>query len=152
MKTWTKSATINAPIDIVWSYFNGSTEAMQKIMPQVVSNEPVKVTDEGVGTIYKQTYQEGKRVQTYEVETLEFLDSTEEKKLKVGFQIANMFDITAKYELAEIDENTTHFTYTTTNNPLKWYVKPFLLLASDKVVVHFIERVKQVAEADQRNE
>ncbi|QPC48124.1 SRPBCC family protein [Mangrovibacillus cuniculi] len=152
MKSWTKSITINAPIDIVWNLFNGSTEQMQKIMPQVVANEPVKVTDEGVGTVYRQTYQEGKRTQTYDVETIEFTDKAEEKKLKVGFQIAGMFDITAKYELAEIDENTTHFTYTATNNPLKWYVKPFLLFASDKVVVNFVDRVKKVAETNQRNE
>ena len=57
-----------------------------------------------------------------------------------------MFEITAFYELKKLDEQKTHFTYTATNNALKWFVKLFILFANDKIVVEFVERVKPVAE------
>ncbi|KGR77450.1 SRPBCC family protein [Ureibacillus sinduriensis] len=147
MKSWTKDIEINASIEQIWSLLNGKLEDMQKIMPQVVSQEPIKLTPEKVGSIYLQKYREGNRVLEYEVKTLEYLDDINSKKLKVGFTLANMFQITAKYELKKMDENTTYFKYTTTNTPLKWYLKPLVMLGSSKVVIQFAERVKKVAEA-----
>jgi len=147
MKTWTKTININAPIENVWKLLDGSLADMQKIMPQVIENKPVKVTEEGVGSIYRQKYKEGKRIETYDVETLEYSNTPDKKILKVGFVLANLFEITAYYELNKINETETSFTYSVTNNVLKWFVKLFLLFASDKVVVQFLERVKTVAEA-----
>ena len=147
MKTWTKSININAPIENVWKLLDGSLADMQKIMPQVIENKPVKVTEEGVGSIYRQKYKEGKRIETYDVETLEYSNTPDKKIMKVGFVLANLFEITAYYELNKINETETSFTYSVTNNALKWFVKLFLLFASDKVVVQFLERVKTVAEA-----
>ncbi|WP_421926779.1 SRPBCC family protein [Lysinibacillus capsici] len=147
MKTWTKTININAPIENVWKLLDGSLADMQKIMPQVIENKPVKVTEEGVGSIYRQKYKEGKRIETYDVETLEYSNTPDKKILKVGFVLTNLFEITAYYELNKINETETSFTYSVTNNALKWFVKLFLLFASDKVVVQFLERVKTVAEA-----
>ena len=147
MKTWTKTININAPIENVWKLLDGSLADMQKIMPQVIENKPVKVTEEVVGSIYRQKYKEGKRIETYDVETLEYSNTPDKKILKVGFVLANLFAITAYYELNKINETETSFTYSVTNNALKWFVKLFLLFASDKVVVQFLERVKTVAEA-----
>jgi uncharacterized membrane protein len=149
MKQWSKSIEINAPIEKVWELFDGSIENMQKIMPQVVENTPVKITADKVGSIYSQKYKEGKRVEQYDVETLEYADTPNFKKLKVGFTLANLFDITADYELTQLEHNKTHLKYTATNKPLKWFIKMFLLLASDRVVVQFVERVKRVAENEQ---
>jgi len=148
MKQWSSEVEINAPIEKVWEFFDGSLTNMQKIMPQVVGNEIVKQTDEVVGSVYLQKYKEGKRVMEYHVETLEYEDSSNEKLLKVGFTLAKMFDITAKYELRKIDEHTTFFKYTATNRPLKWFIKLFLLFAKDKVVVDFVQRVKRIAETE----
>ena len=50
MKSWTREIEINAPIDQVWKLLDGTLEDMQKIMPQVVENTPVKVTEERVGS------------------------------------------------------------------------------------------------------
>lgn len=147
MKTWTKTININAPIENVWKLLDGSLADMQKIMPQVIENKPVKVTEEVVGSIYRQKYKEGKRIETYDVETLEYSNTPDKKILKVGFVLANLFEITAYYELNKINETETSFTYSVTNNALKWFVKLFLLFASDKVVVQFLDRVKTVAEA-----
>jgi len=147
MKTWTKTININAPIENVWTLLDGSLADMQKIMPQVIENKPVKVTEEVVGSIYRQKYKEGKRIEAYDVETLEYSNTPDKKILKVGFVLAHMFAITAYYELNKINETETSFTYSVTNNAFKWFVKLFLLFASDKVVVEFLERVKTVAEA-----
>jgi ligand-binding SRPBCC domain-containing protein len=146
MKQWTKEIEINAPIEQVWTFFCASLENMQKIMPQVVEHKPVKITEEVVGTVYHQKYKEGKRVEEYEVETLEYLNTPNNKKLKVGFTLANMFEITAFYQLDKIDDHKTFFRYTVTNRPLKWFVKFFLLFTTGKVVVEFVNRVKAAAE------
>ncbi len=148
MKQWSTEIDIEAPIQKVWELFNGTEENMQKIMPQVVENKPVKITDEVVGSIYRQKYKEGSRIEEYDVETMKFADTPDHKELKVGFCLANMFDITAHYEIVKVDENRTRFKYTATNQPLKWFVKFFLLFANDKVVKKFAERVKHVAETE----
>jgi hypothetical protein len=148
LKEWTKEIEIDAPIEKIWALFDGSLENMQKIMPQVVSNKPVKVTEEGVGSIYRQQYKEGKRIEEYDVETLEYLDTPTHKKMKVGFNLANYFEITAGYEVTKINEHKTHFKYTTSNKPLKAIFKLLLWFASDKVVVKFVDKVKEVAEKE----
>jgi ligand-binding SRPBCC domain-containing protein len=71
MKKWTRSIKIQAPIEQVWKLFNVSLEDMQKIMPQVIENEPITITEEGTGSVYRQKFKEGKRVQEYEVNTLD---------------------------------------------------------------------------------
>lgn len=129
-------------------FFNGSLENMQKIMPQVVENKPITITDGMVGSVYLQKYKEGKRVMEYQIETLEYDDSPNAKKLKVGFTLANMFDITARYELVNLTDHRTSLTYTATNRPLKWFMKLFLLFSTDKIVVEFLQRVKEVAESE----
>ena len=148
MKEWTKEIEIDAPIEKIWGLFDGSLENMQKIMPQVVGNTPVKVTEEGVGSIYRQQYKEGKRVEEYDVVTLDYLNNPDHKRMKVGFNLANYFEITAGYELTKINEHKTVFKYTTTNKPLKAIFKLFLWFASDKVVVKFVDKVKQVSEEE----
>ena len=77
---------------------------------------------------------------------MDYVNEPERKKLKVGFRLAGMFDITALYELRKINDHRTSFRYTVSNKPLKWFVKFFLMFANDKVVVEFLERVKKVAE------
>ncbi len=148
MKQWTKDIEINAPIEEVWKFLDGSLENMQKIMPEVIENKPIKITEDKVGSVYRQKYKEGKRIEEYDVETLEYTNMPELKKLKVGFTLANMFEITAFYELEKVNEQKTILTYSVTNRPLKWFVKLFLIFANDKVVVSFLERVKRVAESE----
>ena len=148
MKKWSKEIEIDAPIERVWKFFNGSLEEMQKIMPQVVENKPITITEDMVGSVYLQKYKEGKRVMEYNVETLAYLDTSNEKKVKIGFTLAKMFEITAQYELVKLDDHKTYFKYTTTNRPLKWFLKLFLLFSTEKVVTRFVDRVKKVAESE----
>lgn len=150
MKQWTKDIEIHSPIEQVWKFLDGSQDEMKKIMPQVVEHTPIKITEDRVGSIYRQKYKEGKRIEEYDIETLEYTNTLTHKKLKVGFTLANMFEITALYELNKINDNKTSLKYTVTNRPLKWFVKLFLLFGTDKVVVEFLERVKSVAEDEAR--
>ncbi|MDQ0218324.1 SRPBCC family protein [Peribacillus cavernae] len=150
MKLWSREIEINAPIEQVWNLLDGPTENMQKIMPQVIENKPVKVTEEGVGSVYRQKYKEGKRIEEYDVETLEYENTRDHKKLKVSFTLANMFEITALYEMTKVDDNKTFFRYTATNRALKWFVHVFLWFSNEKVVTEFLERVKKVAESERQ--
>ncbi|WP_075617750.1 SRPBCC family protein [Paenisporosarcina indica] len=146
MKQWTKSIEINAPIEEVWQYVDGDLEKMQQIMPNVVNNTPVTVTDEVVGSVFRQEYREGNRVESYDVHVIEYENTPTHKKMKVAFSLAKLFDITAKYELTAVSDSKTSLTYTTSNKALKWFVHLFLLFASEKTVVKFVEHVKKVAE------
>ncbi|WP_223554499.1 MULTISPECIES: hypothetical protein [Lysinibacillus] len=83
-------------------------------MPQVVENKPMKITEEVVGSVYRQKYKEGKPIEEYDVETFEYTNIPDKKILKVGFTLANMFEITAYYELNKLNETETSFTYTVT--------------------------------------
>lgn len=150
MKQWKREIEIHASIDHVWSLFDGSLEQMQKIMPQVIEQTPIKVTDEVIGSVYRQKYKEGKRIEEYDVHTLDYLDTPHEKKLKITFTLAKMFEITACYELHRVDDQRTILEYTVTNKPLKWFVKLFLVFANDKVVIHFLEKVKTISESEAR--
>lgn len=148
MKQWSREIEINTSIEHVWSYLNGSLEQMQKIMPQVVENKPVKITEEVVGSIHRQKYKEGKRIEEYDVHTLEYSDTQNNKKLKVGFTLANCFEITALYELHRVDGQKTILRYTATNKAIKWYAKLFIIFANEKVVVNFLDKIKKVAESE----
>lgn len=149
LKKWSEDIEIDAPIEQVWKLFDGSLEDMQKIMPSVVANEPVNVTNDGVGSVYRQKYQQGKRVEEYDVETLVYTNKPDYKEMKVGFTLANTFEITAYYNLKKLDENKTYFRYETTNQPLKWFMKLLIKLAvSNKVVTQFVSRVKKVSEEE----
>lgn len=151
MKQWTKKIEINAPIEQVWKFFDGNLEDMQKIMPQVVEYTPIKITKERVGSVYRQKYKEGKRFEEYDVKILDYLNTMENKKLKVGFTLANMFDITAAYKLTKLNDDKTLLTYTATNRSLKWYAKLMLMFATEKVVVNFLNHVKHTTESEKRD-
>jgi hypothetical protein len=98
--------------------------------------------------VYRQQYKEGKRIEEYDVETLQYKNNPEHKKLKVGFTLAKMFEITTYYELTKLENNKTLFKYTATNNPLKWFAKIFVMFGTKKVIVEFVECVKAVAEEE----
>jgi uncharacterized protein YecA (UPF0149 family) len=148
MKKWTEKIEINTSIDHLFSYFNGSLEQMQKVMPQVVENTLIKETEEKVGSIHRQKYKEGDEVQEYDVETLEYTNTASHKTLKIGFILANLFSITATYELTQLDEHRTLLTYTATNEALNEQAAAFLQGATNQVVVDFVQRVKTVAESE----
>ncbi|WP_233559507.1 hypothetical protein, partial [Halorubrum sp. Atlit-9R] len=77
------------------------------------------------------------------VHTLEYSNNLNDKKLKIGFTLASIFEITALYELHRVNDQKTKLRYTATNTALKWFVKLFMIFAAEKVVVKFLEKVKR---------
>ncbi|WP_078410312.1 hypothetical protein [Priestia abyssalis] len=148
MKSWTEEVQISTPIEHVFSYFNGSLDQLRKVMPQVIENRPIKETDEVIGSIYRQKYKEGEEIQEYDVETLDYVNTPDYKTLKIGFVLADMFDITATYDLKKLDEQHTLFTYTATNAALNEQAESFLKFATNQVVIDFVNRVKTIAESE----
>lgn len=155
VKTWKQDTVIQAPLEQVWHYFDGGLNERQKIMPYVTKHEPVTVTDDVVGSVYRQAYQKGNRAEEYDVHVTDYETSEDKKRLQEEYVLGGIFEITTLYEFEKQDEFTVHMTYTMSTRPLKWYVKPFLFFASHKVVDTFVELVKTVAEheaaAEQKN-
>lgn len=83
---------------------------------------------------------------------MRYTNTSNDKKLKIGFTLAKYFEITALYELRRVDDENTQFRYTVTNKALKWFVKLFMIFANEKIVVKFLEKVKEVAESEALNE
>lgn len=83
---WIEERLIDAPIDVVWSLFE---EAQAKrIMPKVVENRWLEKKPEMKGSTYEQTYQEGKRNETYVVEIIEYENTDYRKHKRIQFQLA----------------------------------------------------------------
>ena len=89
MLTWNKEIIINAPIETVWKLFD--LDQIQRIMPNIVENKPLNITEGVVGSTYEQTYREGKRTQTYIVTDLEYENTAHKKHNKTEFTLAKMF-------------------------------------------------------------
>src|SRR5690625_150010 len=81
MKHWTKEVSIHAPIDKIWKLFDGSLEDIRRIMPNIITHEPLTETKDEVGRVYRQVYQEGKRMHEYDVTTMEYANQTDYKKM-----------------------------------------------------------------------
>jgi len=60
---WEEERLIDAPIETVWALFE--EEQAQRIMPKVVENRWIDKKTGMTGSTYEQTYQEGKRKETY---------------------------------------------------------------------------------------
>jgi len=148
MKHWTKEVSIHAPIDKIWKLFDGSLEDIRRIMPNIITHEPLTETKDEVGRVYRQVYQEGKRMHEYDVTTMEYANQTDYKKMTTAFLHGKMFRIITSYELIKVAEKETIFRYITANEPLKWYIKPLLIFTGDGVVEKFVEHVKYIAEEE----
>ncbi|MDM5155680.1 SRPBCC family protein [Bacillus sp. DX1.1] len=148
MKIWTEEIQIDTPIEHLFSFLDGSLEQMQKLMPHVIENTPIKETEAVVGNVYRQKYKEGEEIQEYDVETLEYVNTPTHKTLKIGFVLANMFDVTATYELKQTNENQTLFKYTATNKALTEQAEFFMKSATNQIAVDFVNRFKKIAESE----
>ncbi|WP_456272984.1 SRPBCC family protein [Bacillus sp. AK031] len=136
---WKEEKAIPANIEKVWTLF--SEENMPRIMPKVIENKPVYEAEGVVGSKYEQKYQEGKRTETYIVES--------RKHKRIGFVIAKAFEIDLSFTLEKIDETSTNFIYEGTNKGKNFVGRAMLKLGGDKnnnkVVQEFMDRVEKEA-------
>ncbi|MBC1212568.1 SRPBCC family protein [Listeria booriae] len=150
MMTWNEEMVIEANIEVIWNLFQ--LENIQRIMPQIIENEVIEMKEGIVGSRYRQKYQEGKRVETYIVEDLAHEDTSERKHNTSGFVLAKAFKIETSFTLEKIDEKSTRFIYSGTNQGINFLGKILMKLSSsknnDKVVADFMKRVETEALKD----
>ncbi|WP_188207250.1 SRPBCC family protein [Alkalibacillus aidingensis] len=147
MIQWKEKRKIPANIEQIWSLFQ--PDQLQRIMPKVVKHELIDHVEGEIGTTYEQSYQEGKRVVTYIVETLDYSNQEDYKHLKVGFNIGKAFRVETAYTIEKKDDNHSVLTYEGVNQGTNWFGKLMLKMArskgNDKVINGFLDRVKEEA-------
>jgi len=147
---WQEERIIDAPIEVVWTLFE--EENAQRIMPKVVENRWLEKKPGILGSTYEQTYQEGKRKETYVVEIIEFEDTDLLKHKRIQFRLAGAFEMNLLFTLERLNEKQTNFIYAGSNTGINFVGRAMLKLgnkkAGDKVVTDFLDRVEQEALAD----
>jgi hypothetical protein len=147
MLTWNEERVIAANIESVWELFDDKN--LQRIMPNVVEHTPIEKKDGVVGSTYKQSYKEGRRIETYIVETLAYENTDAKKHLRIGFTLGKAFEIEAGFTLIKIDQTNTRFIYTGQNKGINFLGKVMLKIAGDKnnnkVIQDFMEKVDEEA-------
>lgn len=147
MIQWKEEMIIEANIEKVWELF--SDQNIKRIMPKVEEHTLVEKTEREVGAKHQQTYREGKRVETYIVETTAYEESDDKKLKQTSFVLGKAFEITTTFALYKIDETHTKFVYEGQNKGVNFVGRAMLKLGSkesnNKVVEEFMQKVKEEA-------
>nr|WP_205603806.1 SRPBCC family protein [Bacillus mesophilus] len=144
---WKEEITIDANIEKVWELF--ADQNIKKIMPKIEEHHLIEKREGEVGAKHQQKYREGKRVETYIVETLAYEDSEIQKNKKIKFVLGKAFEITLTFTLFKIDESQTKFIYEGQNRGVNFVGRAMLKLGSERsnnlVIQEFMQKVRQEA-------
>nr|WP_263323527.1 SRPBCC family protein [Neobacillus sp. Marseille-Q6967] len=147
MIQWNEETMIEANIEKVWSLF--SDKNIKRIMPKVEEHTLIEKTEEEAGAKHQQKYREGKRVETYIVETLAYENLPDRKRKQIQFVLGKAFEITLTFTLIKIDETHTKFIYEGQNKGVNFVGRAMLKLGSEKsnniVVQEFLKKVEEEA-------
>lgn len=147
MIQWKDETVINANIEQIWSLF--SDKNIKRIMPKIEEHKLIEKNETEAGAKHRQTYREGKRLETYIVNTLIYEDREEEKKKQIHFVLGKAFEVTLTFTLFKVDEWHTTFIYEGENKGVNFIGRAMMKLASkkgnDDVVKEFLERVREEA-------
>ncbi|RAP74186.1 SRPBCC family protein [Paenibacillus montanisoli] len=147
MLEWSERITIAANIEKVWDLFADAN--MKRIMPKVEEHTLIEKTEREAGAKHRQKYREGKRVETYIVDTLVYEDTPDAKRKTIHFVLGKAFEITLTFALTRIDDSHTAFVYEGSNKGVNFVGRAMLKLGSQKAnlkVVHeFMKLVEQEA-------
>ncbi|GGA26745.1 SRPBCC family protein [Psychrobacillus lasiicapitis] len=146
MKKWKKEVELNVPIEFAWSFFYGDVEKKKMIFPKVVEEAILESTEQVVGSVIHQTYQNGSLTEQYEITIQKFVDELDNKMIQESFVLNDRFRMTIDYELQRVDNKTTKFIYTSLNKPKNPLLSLFQLFGSDEVIVNFMNRTKDTIE------
>lgn len=148
MKKWKKEILLNVPIEFAWPYFYGNIAKKKKIFPKVIDEAIVQQTESIVGTMIKQSYQNGSLTEEYEVTIKKYTNESNYKAFQESFVLNNRFKITTEYELESQSDKVTKFIYTSINKPKNPLLSVFQLFGSDEVIVNFMNKTKAAIESD----
>jgi len=147
MIQWNEERVIHQPIEKVWSLF--SDEHIQKIMPKVEEHTLIEGAEQVAGAKHRQTYREGKRLETYIVETLQYVDDSDKKLKQIQFVLGKAFEVSLTFTLQKMDDHETRFIYEGANKGVNFVGRAMLKLSSPKsnmdVVKEFLDRVESEA-------
>ncbi|WP_436374886.1 SRPBCC family protein [Cytobacillus sp. BC1816] len=147
MIQWKEEIMIERNIEKVWSLF--SDQHIKKIMPKVEGHTLIEKRENEAGAKHRQTYREGKRLETYIVETLAYEDSEVKKHKQIHFVLGKAFEITLGFTLIKIDDSLTRFIYEGENKGVNFVGRAMLKLGGDKnnlkVVEEFLQKVREEA-------
>lgn len=147
MIQWKEETVIDVNIEQVWELFLDKN--IKKIMPKVEEHRIIEKMEGEVGAKHEQKYREGKRIETYIVETLAYENRPDRKVKKWKFVLGKAFEITLTFSLEKIDEGHTRFIYEGQNKGVNFVGRAMLKLGSEKsnnlVVQEFMQKVKQEA-------
>lgn len=147
MIEWKEEISIEMNIEKVWSLFLDKN--IKKIMPKVEEHILIEKQETEVGAKHQQKYREGKRLETYIVETLMYEDQQDKKQKQIRFVLGKAFEITLTFTLLKIDDTHTKFIYEGSNKGVNFVGRAMLKLSSQKsnnvVVQEFLQRVQQQA-------
>ena len=147
MIEWEEERVIQQNIEKVWSLFADAN--IKKIMPQVEKHELIEKSETEVGARHMQTFKEGKRTESYVVETLAYEDLPAKKHKQIYFVIAKAFEVDLCFTLIKLDDNKTNFIYSGCNQGKNFIGKAMMKMASNKsnlkTVNDFLDRVERKA-------
>ena len=147
MIEWEEEKVIEQNIDRVWSLFSDAN--IRKIMPQVVKHELIEKAEQDVGAKHMQTVKEGRRTETYLVETLAYENLPDKKYKQIFFVLGKAFEIDLCFTLLKIDEGRTHFIYAGCSQGRNFLGRAMTKMMSNrrnlKTVKEFLDRVDQEA-------
>ena len=148
MKKWKKEILLNVPIEFAWPYFFGDLAKKKKIFPKVVDEVIIEQKETIVGTIIKQSYQNGSLTEEFEVTIKKYKNEANYKAFQESFVLNKRFSITTEYELERQSDKVTKFIYTSINKPKNPLLSIFQLFGSDEVIVNFLNKAKTAIESD----
>ncbi|MBX9975805.1 SRPBCC family protein [Cytobacillus firmus] len=147
MIQWKEEIMIERNIEKVWSLF--SDQHIKKIMPKVEEHTLIEKRENEAGAKHRQTYREGKRLETYIVEILAYEDTEDKKHKQIQFVLGKAFKITLSFTLIKIEESQTRFIYEGENKGVNFVGRAMLKLGGDKnnlkVVEEFLRKVREEA-------
>lgn len=148
MLSWDQSIEIQASIEKIWSLLQ--SEDRQTIMPGVVNTKLIQADETANIYLYEQTYQEGKRQETYELTEQILLDTPQQKRKTFAFTIGGMIHTEAVFDLMKLTNERTVFHYSGTNTGESFLGRMMLKMASnaknDQTVEKFLHLMKQESE------
>jgi hypothetical protein len=144
---WKEEIMIERNIEKVWSLF--FDQHIKKIMPKVEEHTLIEKREDEAGAKHRQTYREGKRLETYIVETLAYENTEDKKHKQIHFVLGKAFEITLAFTLVKIDDSRTRFIYEGENKGVNFVGRAMLKLGGDKnnlkVVEEFLQKVREEA-------
>ena len=148
MKKWKKEIILNVPIEFAWPYFYGDISKKKEIFPKVVDEEITMQTEQIIGTIINQSYQNGSVTEQYEITIKKYTNDSNYKAFQESFLLNNRFKMTTEYELESQSDKMTKFIYTSINKPKNPLLSIFQLFGNDEVIMNFLKRAKAAIELD----